>query len=829
MDVKSVCLFSVDSLIWQPRASTWVLTFVCKAAFTLLPGEAVLAQEQALPLPEDEHWNDDPERSVRAPCDLLPVKPRAEVMLVGHAFAPGGAPVRSVTARVAVGPIDKSIEVVCDRVLTPEGAVQEGAWFQRMPLTYERAAGGPGTKNPAGLHTGARDAAGRRVLPNLQPVGARVVSPSDFIEPVGFGPIAASWPSRAEKLGRYGGVLAQDMWTARPLPEGLDLGYFNQAPQDQQLAALQENERLVLENLHVEHPRLVTSLPGLRPAAFVERERGAPQKLGLRADTLWIDTDRGIATVTWRGQLPLARPDEPGRVVVGMESPGREVTWAELDRAAEASRGSSAGMRAAARWEDMLATGGSSMASASGSGLDLTQDTAASTMVPSRSAPAAALPFASDLARPGSAPRDGRGASAPLGGLPFQGASPAPPHPPGGPPPPPPVRLSLSENAVDLPFSRTPPAPAMPPRVSPTPFGPPAPSLSAPRPVVSSPWASSAAGGGEVARNPIEMGAGAGSGAAAAASSVEDVGRGGAVGASNAAAAASVPWSLPKRDFRAVLSAPEVGGEEQAQEMLQLLWFDPDSVARIRRVSRWKKVLDELERASLDRDLDEAGGGDEPWEVEDRREVRAVLTRGDTTDATGVREALGKAIQKDGSFVAPLVLLAGDLELPLDELEALKAAVTTASPLVTPADEGLKASVEIAKDFLRTPGLMAAPSVSEGLTTRIREAFVREKKGLPADYLDAQMERVLLAGRHYQKREVLGGTYLRCLLWLSGEQGAHLGYLPADVAKKLPMFRRFRGRVIAEVHPAQDQYEVQGKALRVVALGRRGGAGVGAG
>ncbi|MCK6591838.1 MAG: hypothetical protein L6Q76_30165 [Polyangiaceae bacterium] len=287
-----------------------------------------------------------------------------------------------------------------------------------------------------------------------------------------------------------------------------------------------------------------------------------------------------------------------------------------------------------------------------------------------------------------------------------------------------------------------------------------------------------------------------------------------------------MPWSLPKRDLRVVAAASEAQEArlEPAQETLHLLWFDPESVARIRHAPQWRRVLNEIERTPLSKDLDEAGAGEEPWEVEDRREVRAVLARGSAADAAEVKEAHRKAVQKDGSFVPPMVLLSGDIELPFDELEALKAAVTTASPVATPADEGLKASLEIAKDFLRIPGLLAAPSVSEGLTARIQEAFSREKKGLPAGYMDAQMERALLAGRHYQKREVLGGTYLRFLLWLPGEQHALLGYLPVDLAKKLPMFRRFRGRVIAEVYPAQDQYEMQGQALRVVAMARGGEA-----
>src|SRR5262249_3611833 len=75
----------------------------------------------------------------------------------------------------------------------------------------------------------------------------------------------------------------------------------------------------VLENLHPEHARLSTQLPGIRPTAVVERAGRAPYALALRCDTLWIDTDRSRCTLVWRGQVPLEQPKEPGRIVVSME------------------------------------------------------------------------------------------------------------------------------------------------------------------------------------------------------------------------------------------------------------------------------------------------------------------------------------------------------------------------------------------------------------------------------------------------------------------------------------------------------------------------------
>ncbi|HMY18786.1 MAG TPA: hypothetical protein PKA58_20805, partial [Polyangium sp.] len=68
-------------------------------------------------------------------------------------------------------------------------------------------------------------------------------------------------------------------------------------------------------------------------------------------------------------------------------------------------------------------------------------------------------------------------------------------------------------------------------------------------------------------------------------------------------------------------------------------------------------------------------------------------------------------------------------------------------------------------------------------------------------------------------RDVLGGTYLRMLLRLSQDGQPFVGYAPMDTAKKLPMFRRFRARIIAELHPWQDQYETRRESLRALAIG----------
>src|SRR6476620_10749291 len=132
MQIVALSALPVGSLLWQQRAGVWVLTVVCKATYALAPGEMRLAEEQEPINERDRPWSDEI-RSLYAASDLSPVKPGADVVLVGQAYAPGGTPVRSLLARLTVGDVAKLVEINCDRTLQPDGSVQEGEPFARMP------------------------------------------------------------------------------------------------------------------------------------------------------------------------------------------------------------------------------------------------------------------------------------------------------------------------------------------------------------------------------------------------------------------------------------------------------------------------------------------------------------------------------------------------------------------------------------------------------------------------------------------------------------------------------------------------------------------------
>jgi len=140
MEVVSHSPLPVASVLWQPRSSAWVLTFVAKATFQLQPGKWTLATTQLSVHDEDIYWDDDPNGTLYAASDLEPLKPRVDVIAVGSAFAPQGIPVRSLIARLAFGEIDKSIEVFLDRSVSADNTLHDGQRFSRMSLAYERAA-----------------------------------------------------------------------------------------------------------------------------------------------------------------------------------------------------------------------------------------------------------------------------------------------------------------------------------------------------------------------------------------------------------------------------------------------------------------------------------------------------------------------------------------------------------------------------------------------------------------------------------------------------------------------------------------------------------------
>lgn len=90
-----------ETFRWRFGAGPTNVTVVAHAAFDLLPVRSAHSANQAIV----------GDRSL----DAVPFKTRREVLIVGGAFAPRGKPAGEVVVRCAVGKIDKSVAVHCDR------------------------------------------------------------------------------------------------------------------------------------------------------------------------------------------------------------------------------------------------------------------------------------------------------------------------------------------------------------------------------------------------------------------------------------------------------------------------------------------------------------------------------------------------------------------------------------------------------------------------------------------------------------------------------------------------------------------------------------------
>ncbi len=1059
------------TLLWQ-RGPGWVLTVVCKAVFDLKPGEAALVSDPAEPSERDETWEPPFAGSLCAVNDRVPLKPRVDVIVTGHAHAPGGVPVRSLQTRVAIGAIDKTIEVLADRYFDRSGLLVEGAPFARLPLVYELAAGGPGTWNPAGLPVGTLDGLGHMPLPNLVPPGLPPPTPdAPFVAPIGYGPIPADWPSRLEKLGRRSARGLPANWHGAEIAEDFPRAYFNAAPDDQQLAALPEDLTMTLENLIPGHAVLTCWLPSICPTILCETALGTSSVVP-SIDTLHIDTDASRCSVVWRGHLPRRDPSEEMRVLISLDAPRTRV---RMGVTGEHARVTGEHVRvmppplppgAIARPEPptfagtgeharvvmppplpggmprpepptfsgtgehprvippplppgaipppptFSGTGEHPRVSLSKQGVSerepptfgvtgeharvqlptapflpepsgfggseppraipparKSEPTALYQMgEPPRAIPAArkseptALYQTSDLSRATSRDRkseptalyqagdltratSGMAVPPPLSQAPGMVTPPSSPQAvpdrksqPTGVFPASAVDLArLSEieleadpesepegafafasrmaeseperaesepegdlfdeanynprdtiapgliNPVGLPFPVPMPRPTPDPeaeawgsgagqKTGMFPWGLPPASRPAPAPIVPAavevgqpishaapsipvPTPRPSRSGQTLPPAPMsspvllpsssELRAPPVSAALRAEVSVpvappvvnatlvgNETGNSGTTDAlwgTGPSAARGETIGMALSSGALALAEPRYDGgfvdeptpaPSPARSPLLLLWFDADSVVRIRRAPQWKALLDELEKHPLDRDLESEGGTREPWELEDRRDIFEICARGRTASGRGCEDALSAAKGKAGKVVPPVVLVEGELEIQLDELESLKAAATTVAPLVSAPDENLRAALEAADTFLRRPGLSAAPAVCEGLQMRLREGFLRDKRALPPDYVERQVERTLLTGRHYQKRDVFGGPFFRATLRVTGEKDPLVVYLPETVHRKVPMFRRFPVRLIVDVHPQQDPYETRPLALRVLAVAR---------
>jgi hypothetical protein len=261
-------------------------------------------------------------------CDFVLHKPRCEVLLLGSVYPPRGTPANVVDCGFRVGDLTKVIRMhgprqwMADARGVYPGQAQP---FVRQPISYDLAFGGMGhhtddapapeaiyLPNPVGIgYQTWLDPAWLhgKPMPQTEAANQPVQHPNQAYTAMSFGPLGRNWPQRACFAGTYDANWQENIFPF--LPPDFDMRYFQSAPVDQQLDALQGGQGVTLRNLT--HPALTPSgrldfvLPDLALTAHCTYKSGVFGEYGLRADTLLLEPDKQRFCVVWRLALPLRR------------------------------------------------------------------------------------------------------------------------------------------------------------------------------------------------------------------------------------------------------------------------------------------------------------------------------------------------------------------------------------------------------------------------------------------------------------------------------------------------------------------------------------------
>ncbi|MBX3274196.1 MAG: DUF2169 domain-containing protein [Sandaracinaceae bacterium] len=315
--------------VWQLRPPAPSLTVVVKGTFDAAAGDPAPLAEEQVPATGEVYWDDDAERSLRAPSDYPLLKPLGECFVTGKAWAPGGRPAPMVACSFRVGPVEKSFAVLGDRVWT-KGLVRSISAptpFTEMELRMERAYGGPGyAPNPYGR--GRVEVDGELPLPNLEQPRALIAAPESKPDPVIVGALPMTWPERRRYAGTYDQRYMRERWPW--LPHDFDWRFFLEAPPEQRLREgfWRGDERIEIHNLHPSAPSIRSRLPGIVPRVFLDIERPrqprAFEEVPLELDMVTWDGAIGKLLLTWRGlvEVPSESLDEIAHLFIAHDPLG---------------------------------------------------------------------------------------------------------------------------------------------------------------------------------------------------------------------------------------------------------------------------------------------------------------------------------------------------------------------------------------------------------------------------------------------------------------------------------------------------------------------------
>ncbi|RKT46295.1 DUF2169 family type VI secretion system accessory protein [Thiocapsa rosea] len=327
-----------------------LLVVVVKGTFVLprSASEPLRLAEEQIPLVMADTFTGAPGFSAPVyEVDFAPRKPRAEVLLLGSAYAPGGRPTTRVPVALKVGGMTKTFAVVGNRVWQAAStgiSASEPMPFTVMPIGYDCAFGGVDNRhedpakhaafmpNPVGrgFHRHLNGAlVDGSPLPNTEEFNRPVERPDDTYPPMAFGPIGRAWEPRYRYAGTY-----DQRWLDEDfpfLPPDFDEQYYQAAPLDQQFSGPLGGQEVAMVNLTTDGRRSFT-IPAFEAPVHVFPKKGEREDLKAALDTLVLEPDLERLTMTWRVSRPLKKNMfEIAQVLVGKKG---EEWWQQREEVA---------------------------------------------------------------------------------------------------------------------------------------------------------------------------------------------------------------------------------------------------------------------------------------------------------------------------------------------------------------------------------------------------------------------------------------------------------------------------------------------------------------
>jgi len=300
----------------DPKTGVDTVYLAVKATFLMTP--KVKVAEQQLPLvPGDVYWAKPGESSVRLAGEAHPCKVATDIVLLGHAHAPGGKPAQRFGLSLGVGKLKKIAHAYGERVwkagamsATPSSPIP----VDKIPLQWERSYGGrhdlpdgrfvAEMRNPVGVGFRGKRSLGemnRTRVPNFEDPRKPISSLSDPGTPQGFGWVAPSWLPRTAYAGTY-----DEAWQKKRapyFPADFDPRFFQAAPPDQIYPGFLAGGEPV-ELLHCapqEVQRFGLPVCRLESAVWIA---GLAHKVALRIENLVLEPDQGRFSLLFRGSVP---------------------------------------------------------------------------------------------------------------------------------------------------------------------------------------------------------------------------------------------------------------------------------------------------------------------------------------------------------------------------------------------------------------------------------------------------------------------------------------------------------------------------------------------